>query len=415
METKKQKRFKSFILVFGILYGFFLIAAMSFCGIVLHIPDKEVFFFVCIPLTIILCVVIVWMTFRLQQYQFHENGKFSRIIYQMKRIEGGKVVSPEKMAELKRQLKAVVEADPALEIEANRYLGDLAFATMETDEALQYYAEAINHVSPNTDEYFYLLNRNAAGLLRVGNYQVALKDFKYLAEIKPYYSIGLAAMYEFGWGVEPNLEEACRLYKQAMLEGNDLAVMNYYEVQWRMSNPVPDSGNDGYEEYMLKCHDQEGYKAGVPALTESAEEDYAPSQFELGTLYMHGHLGRNKQAEAFHWLRMSANKNYLPALHNLGFLVQMRCMDPIKGDINKPKIPGTLFYDDKVRWSCYESGMVLIRQAAKAGYPPSQHSVGVTYLRQGQSDKAKVWLKRAANQGYKKALDDYERAFGALS
>ena len=97
MEPKKQKRFKSFILVFGILYGFFLIAAMSFCGIVLHIPDKEVFFFVCIPLTIILCVVIVWMTFRLQQYQFHENGKFSRIIYQMKRIEGGIVVSPEKI------------------------------------------------------------------------------------------------------------------------------------------------------------------------------------------------------------------------------------------------------------------------------------------------------------------------------
>lgn len=415
METKKQKRLKNFILVFGLIYGFFIIAAMSVCGIILHLSEKEVFWFVCIPLTIILCVVTVWMTLKLQQYQFHENGQFSRIIYQMKRIEGGKVVSPEKMAELKRQLIAVVEADPALEIEANRYLGDLAFATMETDEALRYYAEALNHVSPNTDEYFYLLNRSTAGLLRVGNYQVALKEFKYLAEIKPYYSIGLAAMYEFGWGVEPNLEEASRLYKQAMLEGNDLAVMNYYEVQWRISNSVPDTDNDGYAEYMLKCHDQEGYKAGVPALTESAEAGYAPSQFELGTLYMQGNLGRNKQAEAFHWLRLGADQNYLPALHNLGFLVQMKCMDPIKGDINKPKIPGTFLYDDKVRWSSFESGMVLIRQAAEAGYPPSQHSLGATYLREGQNDKAKIWLKRAANQGYKKAIDDYEHAFGLLS
>lgn len=355
------------------------------------------------------------MTLRLQQYEFHENGQFSRLIYQMKRIEGGKTVSPEKMAKLKRRLLAVVDANPELAIEANRYLGDLAFATMETDEALRYYAEALNHVSPNTDEYFYLLNRSTAGLLRVGNYQVALKEFKYLAEIKPYYSIGLAAMYEFGWGVEPNLEEASHLYKQAMQEGNDLAVMNYYEVQWRISHSVPDSDKDGYAEYMLKCHDQEGYTAGVPALTESAEAGYAPSQFELGTLFMQGNLGRNKHAEAFRWLRMGADQNYLPALHNLGFLIQMRCMDPIKGDINKPKVPGTLLYDDKVRWSSYRSGLALIQQAADAGYPPSQHSIGATYLRDGQRDKAKIWLKRAADQGYKKALDDYKQTFGSLS
>lgn len=414
MDTKKQNQQGDFYLIAGFVYSFFLIAVLVFCSVKLHLTRSELVFFVSLPLTIIFCAVIIWMSIRQRRFDLHENSELSSLIYRVKQIEEGKTVGPEEISELKNQLLDFAKANPETESEVHRYLGDLAFATMETEESLKYYAKALDKLERDSDDYLYVYNRYAAGMLRVRYYDEALREFEFLANTKPFYSIGLGAMYEFGWGVEPDLKKACQLYQQAMRAGNDFAVVNYYEARWRIWNPVPDPDKDGYAEYMFKCHDQEGFKAGVPALTESAEAGYAPSQFELGTLLMHGNLGPNKQAEAFRWLRMSADKNYLPAMHNLGFLIQMRCMDPIKGDINKPKIPGTLLFDGKVRIHSYESGMALIHQAAEAGYPPSQHSIGATYLRDGQNDKAKLWLKRAADQGYKQALDDYENAFGEL-
>lgn len=413
MDDNNQKpKSSNSAAIIGVLYSFFLMALFYF-GLKWNF-SSGLLVFLSILSIVILVIVVFWDTKRQTRRKLHENDQLSQLIYRVKRIEGGKSVGLEQMVELKQQLLAFAEANPKLEGEAYRYLGDLAFAMMETENSLKYYAKALDKLERDSDDYLYVFNRYAAGMLRVRYYAEAFREFESLANTKPFYSIGLAAMYEFGWGIEPDLEEASRLYKQAMLEGNDLAVMNYYEVQWRMSNPVPDPYKDGYAEYMLKCNDLEGYKAGVPALMESAKAGYAPAQFELGTLFMQRNLGRNKRAEAFHWLRLGANQNYLPALHNLGFLVQIGCMDPIKGDINKPKIPGTLLYDDKVRFSSYESGMALIQQAADAGYPPSQHSIGATFLRAGNHDSAKVWLKRAANQGYKQAKEDYEKTFGKL-
>lgn len=366
-----------------------------------------------ILIVIVAVPLVLWINHLLKPLLYHDNNQLSRLIYQVKLVESGKEIGREKAANLKKQFLAFAKANPDLEGEAFRYLGDLAFAMRDTEEALRHYAEVLNRISPESEDYPYLINRSAAGLLRVGNFQIALKEFKYIADINPFYSVGLGAMYEFGWGVERDLKKSCLLYEQASRNGNDLAVINLYENRWRKEHSIPDS-EDGYAVYMFKWHNQEGYKAGVPALTASAKAGYAPSQYELGTLFMEGKLGKNKQAEAFRWLRLGADQNYPPALHNLGFLVQMRCMDPVKGNINKPKIPGTLLYDDKVRWASYHAGNELIQQAAELGFAPSEHSVGCTLLQNGQRKEAEFWLRCAADQGFKKAIDDYEKAFGKL-
>ena len=397
----------------GFLYGLFMIVVLSLCLLVWNISGTGLVL-VLLLLIVVLVLLIVWVTVKQQRRQLHGNDQLSRLVHSVKRMEAGKVFSEAKVNRIRETLLTLAKGNPDLQGDAYRYLGDLEFSLKNTEDSMKHYVKALDYLKQGSEDYYYVFNRYAAGLLRVGAYVEAYREFEYVANINPYYSVGLAAMTEFGWGMDPDLNEASRLYKPAMLAGNEQAVMNLYEVQWRMTHPVAIFGKDGYAEYMLKCNSQEGYQAGVPSLTESAEEGYAPSQFELGTLCMQGSLGANKHAEAFRWLRLSADQNYLPALHNLGFLIQRRCMDPVEGDINKPKIPGTLFYDDKVRWSSYQSGMALLKKAAEAGYPPSQHSIGATYLREGDRASAKIWLKRAADQGYKKAQDDYLNAFGSI-
>ncbi len=406
---QKQKIVTTGLVIFSTIFvaAFVFLASYRW-----HLDLRLIEGWLIVPLGIVTALLVVLLNHLLQPLLYHDNNQLSRLVYKVFWIEKGKEVSPEKKAELEDKLLAFAQANPDLRVDAHRYLGDLAFAMMETDKAIKYYQKAINEIEPNTDQYYYVFNRIAAGLLRLGNYQLALQEFEYLAKIKPCYSVGLAAMYEFGWGVECDLKKANYLYKQAAQDGNDYAVVNLFETRWRLSHQIPDSEIEGYAAYMLKWHDQEGFLAGVPALTESAEAGYAPSQYELGTLYMEGKLGKNKASEAFHWLRKGADQDYPPALHNLGFLVQMRCMDPIRGNVNKPKIPGTLLFDNDLRLDCYDAGKRLILQAAEGGFAPSQHSVGATLLREGNREKAKPWLRLAARQGYKKAIDDYEKYFG---
>lgn len=397
---QKQSRLVAFTVVLAILLCTGAVLLNSF---VLRLDSSWIIYviilFVVVPLIILMHV---WM----QRYMLHDNNKLSCLIYRVKLVEARKISDVGKINELKNKFLDFVKTNPELQGDAYRYLADLEFATFDTEAAMQHYSEALNRTPSDTDDYLYMINRRATGLMRLGSYQAALKDYEYVAQNNPFYSREYAMIYEFGWGVERDLEKSCQLYEQAARHGNDLAVVNLYENRWRMAHPVPSA--DGYAEYMKKCFSQEGYMAGVPELTASAEAGYAPSQYELGTLFKEGLLGANKRAEAFTWLKRGADQHYLPAMHNLGFLED------------------------------YNVGMAIILEAAEQGYAPSQHSIGCSYwqrlnrddatkavdedsrrsLSQEERDKlteeSKLWLKRAIDQGYKNAVNSYEAFFGKL-
>lgn len=327
-------------------------------------------------ISVLLAIVI---NNRFQPYLYHDNKQLSRLVYQVKLLEDErKKLSQAEAGKLKDEFLDFAQGHPEMESEVHRYLGDMAFAMRDSDEAMRQYSAAMELLSRNSDDYFYVINRRAAYMLRKGDFEEAFKEFKYVSQAKPLYSVGLAMMYEFGWGVECDLDEAYRLCEQSYKDGNENAVVSYSEVQWRRTHPVPEP--DGYAKYMLKWFSQEGFMAGLDDLKQSAEAGYAPAQYELGVLFMEGRLGKNKGQEAFYWFKKGVDQKYLPAMHNLGFLIQMKCMDPVLGDVNKPVIPGTMLYKNRIRIASFYAGYQLILEAAKAGYGPSKYSVAHTKI-----------------------------------
>ena len=317
-----------------------------------------------------------------QPYLHHDNREFSPLVYQVKLLEEEKkTLSTEEANQLKTKFLDFVKKHPEMEAEVHRYMGDAAFALRDTDEALQQYAMAMDLLPHDSEDFIYMLNRRAACMLRKGDFEQAIDEFRYVSQVNPIYSVGLAMMYEFGWGVERDVDKACQLCEQSYKAGNDAAVVSYYEIQWRQTHPVPQP--DGHAQYMLKWFSQEGFMAGLEDLKRSAEAGYAPSQYELGVLYMQGKLGKNKGQEAFEWFKKSADQKYLPSMHNLGFIIQIKCMDPVLGDVNKPVIPHTMLYKNKTRIASFYAGYQLILEAANAGYGPSKYTIEHTKKPQG--------------------------------
>lgn len=231
----------------------------------------------------------------------------------------------------------------------------------------------------------------------------------------------------FGWNGRQDLEKAETLLRQAMADGIPEAVPHLYELLWRKSHVVPAEVFQGYSQYIASAFRGQGYQSGISRLTLSARKGYAPAQFELGTLYQHNQYGapQERKGEAFRWLKAAADQEYMPAIHNLGFLVQQAIVDPEEGDIYTPRVKGTLYYDKDIIVHCALKGHGLIQKAANLGYPPAQHSIGMRYL-VGSPDiqgkemnlfpidrkEARFWLQEAARQGFRPAVDDYKKYFG---
>ena len=324
-------------------------------------------------------LIVLVMNHYAQPFLYHDNKKLSRLVYQVKLLEDErKTLTKEEADQLRDKFVDFAKNNPSMEAEVHRYMGDMAFALRYTDEAIEQYGIAMNLLPHDSEDYFFVLNRRAACTLRKGDFQQAYKEFSYVAQVKPMYSVGLAMLYEFGWGVERDVDKACQLCEQSYKAGNEAAVVSYYEILWRQNHSVPQP--DGFAQYMLKWFSQEGFMAGLEDLKKSAEAGYAPAQYELGVLYMQGKLGKNKGQETFEWFKKGADQKYLPSMHNLGFIIQLKCMDPVRGDVNKPVIPHTMLYKNEIRIASFEAGYQLIVEAANAGYGPSKYTVEHTKI-----------------------------------
>lgn len=229
----------------------------------------------------------------------------------------------------------------------------------------------------------------------------------------------------FGWNTLPDAEKAEQMLRKAMAEGHPEAIAHLYELLWRKNAPA--DAWEGYARYMSQAFRGGGFLAGMDSLKASARKGYAPAQFELGTHFQHGQYVESRdtvKADAFRWLKAAADQGYLPAIHNLGFLVQQSIVDPEYGDIYQPMVKGTLVYSQDTISHCTLEGHKLILKAARMGYPPSQHSIGMRYILGGRDlfdhdthlfetdrEEAKKWLQKAADQGFKPAMDDLKKYF----
>ena len=352
-------------------------------------------------------------------YIQHDYGGFSHLIWTVRRVQDGKkTLNDEEAGKVEESLLHWAEKHPELEAEACRYAGDLRFAREDSRGAESFYQRALRTAVPDSENELYLQHRLALCHFRGGKDRDAFREFEALAARSLFFTIGHAAMVEFGWCTDPDPEKARELYWQSYLAGNESAMANIMELEWFLEHGADKTARMEYEGYMRCCHNGRGLRAGVPSLRRAAQAGYVPAQFELGTLYMEGQAGdslRQRRTDGMEWLRKAANAGYAPALYNLGTYSQVLCIHPETGKSCQPVIPGTRLYKNEDRKNCALEGHRLIQKAAENGYIPAMLSLGNRYLiGDGYGRKeifrpdrvmARIWFSRAAEAGSPKAVE----------
>lgn len=353
-------------------------------------------------------------------YLQHERGGFSRLIWTVGRVQKGKqTLSDEEARKVEESLLRWGEKYPELAAEACRYAGDLRFAREDSRGAENLYQKALKTAEPGSDNELYLQHRLALCHFRGGKGRDAFREFEALAARSPLYTIGYAAMLEFGWCTDPDPEKARELYRESYRAGNEFAMANLMELEWFLEHGADKGARMEYEGYMRCCHNGRGLRAGIPSLRRAAQAGYVPAQFELGTLCMDGYAGEGslfqRRSDGVAWLRKAADAAYPPALYNLGTYMQTLCIHPEAGKLCQPVIRGTRLYKNADRYRSALAGHQLITQAAEAGYIPAMLSLGNRYLigdgngehKLFQPDRrmARYWFAQAAEAGSPKAAE----------
>lgn len=213
--------------------------------------------------------------------------------------------------------------------------------------------------------------QDARSAIESQNYATALEHLRPLArERNTAASNLLGQMYENGWGVEADEEEAARLYRIGANQGDLDSITNLralqnkaFAIEYNQRLPIAEAGN-------------------------------GEAQNRIGEMLEFGQgIDRDKQA-AFSWYQLAADQGEVSAWHNLGRSYNF----------------GTgVSQDFKMAEDWY-------RQAAERGYTKSLFFLGTLYATNHGSDTsyntdiiAYAWLQNAAELGDQTARPIAER------
>jgi len=132
------------------------------------------------------------------------------------------------------------------------------------------------------------------------------------------------------------------------------------------------------------------YGTAVQWYRKAADKGFSPAQFSLGLCYVHGKGVPQDFDKALYWYQKAAEQKNSDALLNLAYLYH-----------NGQGVP-----KDETRSFDY------VRQAAEAGSADAQFQLGMDYHDgeeglQPDTDLARKWLRRSAEQGHVAAQFNY--------
>ncbi|MBD1583042.1 tetratricopeptide repeat protein [Pseudoalteromonas sp. S16_S37] len=136
-----------------------------------------------------------------------------------------------------------------------------------------------------------------------GEFEVALKEFRYLADMG--YGPGiyeLAKMYEGGFGVPKDLRKAAQLFQDAVNTGVADAMFSL-AVMYEQGRGVKQDKQRAVELY-----------------TRAAQKNLAAAQFNLGVMYTNGDGVIKDYNVAMDWYEKAAASNYTLAQFNLALM-----------------------------------------------------------------------------------------------
>jgi len=182
----------------------------------------------------------------------------------------------------------------------------------------------------------------------------------------------VGAQYELGARLQKDPTKAADWYRKAAEKGYPQA-QHSLGVLYEFGNGVPLDSATAAQWYR-----------------KAAEKNFAPAQFSLGLCYVHGKGVPQDFDKALMWYQKAAEQKNSDALLNLAYLYH-----------NGQGVPR-----DEARSFDY------VRQAAEAGSADAQYQLGMDYHDgeqglQPDSDVARKWLRRSAEQGHVAAQFNY--------
>jgi TPR repeat protein len=174
----------------------------------------------------------------------------------------------------------------------------------------------------------------------------------------------VGTQYELGARVKKDPAQAADWYRKAAEKG-DLRAQHSLGVLYESGSGVPADAATAAGWYR-----------------KAAEKGFAPAQFSLGLCYVHGKGVPQDYQQALSWYESAAQQRNSDALLNLAYLYH--------NGLGVPKNEARSFD--------------YVRQAAEAGSADAQFQLGMDYHdgehgMQADSDLARKWLRRSAEQG----------------
>jgi hypothetical protein len=197
-----------------------------------------------------------------------------------------------------------------------------------------------------------------------GDYATALKEWRPVAEAgNPVAQEFLGGLYENGFGVSQNGQEAVKWYRAAAEQGFSYAQYDLGRL------------------YQQGTYITQDYKEAVRWYRLAAEQGNVLAQYVLGMMYQRGQGVPQDYREAVKWYRLAAEQGYAGAQNNLG-AIYAEGLGVARDNI------------EAVRW---------YRKAADQGDAVAQGNLGAMYLKglgvpQDYIEAAK-WFRLAAEQG----------------
>ena len=237
-----------------------------------------------------------------------------------------------------------------------------------------------------------------------GDYKTALQEWRPFAESgDPQAQFRLGLMYENGWGVNQDGEEAVKWFRRASKQGHARAEQHLAAMV----------GID--------------LKGIAQLLRAGAELGYATSQNNLGSMYRRGYSVPQDYKEAVKWFRKAAEQGDAPAQNNLGSMyrngygVPQDYKEAVKwfrkpaerGDPMGQFELGVMYANGKGVPQDYGEAIKWYRKAVEQENASAQNNLGTMYENgKGVSQDyvtAHVWYNLAGAQGDKKARENRDR------
>ncbi|MDO4332707.1 MAG: tetratricopeptide repeat protein [Eubacteriales bacterium] len=186
-------------------------------------------------------------------------------------------------------------------------------------------------------------------------------------------SYALGKLYQKGNGVEQDEEKALEYYQRAYAAKDNWGA---YSCAWIYRDRYNETNDPSDREKMLEYY------------VMSAEKGLGYACVELGSIYLHGDLGVEKDTDrAFYFLERAAWKDITSA---------------------QSDIAGMYYYEIYGKQN-FEAAFYWSRRAAKAGDMAAQYLYGclcgTSWVLVGDEDEAWKWIEASALQGYAPAVE----------